>query len=229
MKGRMRTYSIALPIFIVLTLVLGAIAQFAGEAYRNSFYEAGYVQGAEDWYPQGYQAGSEYGLNVGLGVGFRNGYVIGVRAWEDPYHIAALELEQKYPWLDVTLLSGNEYTLAIGILFPYSMPSDYDPKALNADIVATLESVYDGQPAVRIFGMHYNPMFEMVLMHIAYEFDATSLFEYRLEEGTEGFSLIAFVSEAPNFLFEWVGNPYLEIESSDTSNVDGEGGEANPK
>lgn len=225
-RSRLKTYAIALPIFLLLTIILGSIAQFGGEMYRDSFREEGFAIGANWAYPLGWQEGLEAGVAAGRLNGFMEGYRSGVFAWDDKYHTAALQFEERFPWLDVTILVGNENMVGVAILIPDTAPPIKDSEVFNDVLVAMLESVYDGQPIIRLFIIEYIPQYNQLFVTIAIDFFADEFFEYRLGEGTDGNYLIYSPIPCPEFLLEWPTNPYWVPVSEQNG---GGGGETNPQ
>lgn len=225
---RLKVYGIAIPILIAIVLIGGSIGQYVGEMYRGSYYEEGFKD-AIYWVndvvvPEVWEEGFRYGEAAGLLEGFRQGYVSGIFAMDDPYHAAALGFEKMYPWLDVTLLAGGDQIIALAILLPTTPPEDLDAAVFNEDMLQLLESVWDGQNIVRIFVIQYNARNDVLMVVSVVDFVAETLFEYRFNEGTQGASLISFPIECPDFLIMWPTNPYWEASEAKAT-----GGETNPQ
>jgi hypothetical protein len=114
MNQRVKLYGIAIPVFLIITLIGGSLAYIGGEAYREAYFiagaELGYNAGARAGYYAGWQQGAMegyyYGVNEGYYYGYLDGkmetYVRTVLEYDNPYHIAALEFEKKHLGIDIT-------------------------------------------------------------------------------------------------------------------------------
>ena len=252
MKRRLKVYGIAIPIFLVLSLVLGAVAQFGGEMYRDSYYQAGAYAGFEVGYQYGIAEGYQYGIYAGYQYGLQEGYYYGVADgktegylntvmnWDNPWHQAALALEEELWFVDVAAVfrvstnsEGNTWTevwiyLAVplyvteeGTIAAYSL-EDLDEVApeVTAALVTMVKSARTDEAIVKITLMGtvdmYAPTIYFPYDNVSYEM--SDVLAGAWEKGMRDEKQTAFQERglenkpAAKNQFTWPYNPFYLAE-----------------
>ena len=245
MNKRLKVYGIAIPIFLVLSLVFGAFAQFGGEMYRDSYYEAGaqlgfqvgYQYGMGEGYQYGVYAGYQYGLQEGYQYGYMQAkpatYVNTVLAMDDPYHMAALALEEEYLDLDIAhmlVLPLNDYE-GEGIVVLLALPMYVDgetgtfagwtleqlPDDYLAAISKMIKAVWQDEPYVKfaLFGTMdaYYPDYYFRYDLVVYETKDVIKGNWDAGMRSEGdLELAAQLATFPKAQSPWPWNPFYLAE-----------------
>ena len=189
---RLKVYGIAIPVFLIITLIGGALAQIGGVEYRQSYYAAGAQMGYLVGFSQGYSYGGYVGYMYGYEAGAQYGYAMGtmesyvetVIDMDNPAHLAALKLERSFLEIDVVAIvtlpmQGAEgIVVIIGYPFyfdetrhPNVIPIDQWDSALVDAIVNMVQSVYAGEKYVKLVAVattNLSPFYYYIYDRVTY-------------------------------------------------------------
>lgn len=268
MNRRLKVYGRAIPVLLVITIIFGAAAQLGGELYRKHFYDEGTAFGFGEGYTYGGSIGYNYGLMEGYYAGLQEGYYYGVADgkiqtyattiidMENPYHIAALELEKKHMPVDVLLLTTRQLRTQnnqVGIIVYLVLPPNttdtsnvrgwgwaelaaYQPELVE-DVMTMIESVWNHEPYIKLVlttrssVLTYCYAYE-ILTYSAQNFFAGKWLENEPHSAQEakiaGSYQVALVS-----MYPWPLNPYylerMDQEKAKQSSSGNGSSDSNPK